>query len=329
MVWTKIKSAIGWIKPSQRYADTSEAETPDETLDPETWNHDAKPGLGQRLASAKRTLLLYGAGIAVVLGILSVYAREFVVGVVSNPLLQTALIYSGLLLVGVVIGTKQFQNRIERWDWLVLQLPDGVVPMLGEYESVDDGTSVFIPYRGIDWLGYRSQQLQLGELGSSVARTLAKRGRDMDSGARIRVDDAISATQETAYGRIVSVLTDGLEVDEFGRHSDVYTLPPQTVDASQYEELRRQLSKYSEKIVPQLREEITVLESEIDRLQTSRKESESDALDEFIGHYERVEQARNPDVDADNEDSPDPDSEPAEDAPPATVPGSVNGGGPS
>lgn len=328
MVWAKIKSYVGRIKPSQRYADTSEAETPDEKLDPESWSYDATPGLGERLAASKRTLVMYGAFMAVVAGVLVVYAREFVVGVVSNPLLQTSATYIGLLGFGIVVGTKLFQGRIRDWDWLVLQLPDGVVPMLGDMDTTDDGTTVFVPYAGIDWLGFRSRQLQLGELGSTVARTFAKRGRDMDSGARIRVDDAISGSQDTAYGRITAVLADGLEVDEFGQHSDVYTKPPETVDTSQYELLRRELEKYSEKVVPQLLEEVEVLEAEIERLQQHRKESDDDAIGEFISHYERVERARQsiPDAQAADE-NPDPD--PDDDTPPATVPGSVNGGGPA
>jgi hypothetical protein len=291
-MYAKIKSAVGRIVPRQRYADPDEAQSPEETLDPEQWHHEAKPGLGQRLSAAKRTLAIWGALLVVVAGILTVYAREFVVGIVSNPAVRTAATHGLVGVLGFVVGVRSFRSRLREWDWLVLQLPDGTLPLLGSLDQGDDGTTIFTPYSGIDWLGFRARQLQLGELGSSTARTLAKQGRDMDSGARIRVDDAIAASRETAFGTVTAVMTAGLSVDPFGQHSDVYTEPPNTVDKQQYKQLRDRLEDYVEDEIPRLRAEATIKDQQIEDLRSRLRETGDEAIDQFIDRYRKVEEAR-------------------------------------
>lgn len=294
MVLDRIKSTVGRINPLQRYADTEQSETPDQQLDPQEWHHSAKPGLGKRLQRSKRTLVTYGAFIAVAIGLAYFYSQEFVIGLVSNPLVQSFVTHGGLFAIGLVLGIRSFRARLIDWDWLVLQVPEGIVPMVGEYETADDGTNIFVPYAGIDWLGFRSRQLTLGELGQSVARTFAKRGRSMDSGARVRVNDAIAARRQTAFGTIVGVMTDGLAVDEFGQHSDVYTQPPETVDQEQYQRLRSQLEQFAEQTVPKLRTDKQMLQQQVDDLRARLQQSDDEAIDLFINRYSRVEQAREP-----------------------------------
>lgn len=291
-MYAKIKSNLGRILPGQRYADPSDAQTPDEQIDPETWHHDAKPGLGERLARSKRTLAMYGLFIAVSVAILFIWSRQFIVGVATNPATRTVGTHLAVFIMGLVMGIKSFRGRLQEWDWLVLQLPDGTMPLLGELEQADDGTTIFIPYSGIDWLGFKARQLKLGELGSSIARTLAKQGRDMESGARIRVDDAVMASRDTAYGTVTAVMTAGLEIDPFGQHSDVYTAPPNTVNAEQYKQLRDRLRDYVEDELPRLQSENSYLKQQKNDLRARLHQTDDDAIEQFIDRYSRVERSR-------------------------------------
>lgn len=303
-MYTKIKQAVGRKLPTKRYADTDEAQTPDETIDPETWHHEATPGLGERIKRARRTLSIVGAIAAVALVLIWNWSGDFLMVVATHPWVITGAKWTVALGGAFMVGAKWQRGKLTNLDWLVSILPDGVEVYLGEQHTADDGTTVFIPFRGFDFLGFRSRQLQVGELGQDIAQTYAKNGRDMESPARIRVEDALAREQDTAYGRVIGVMSDGFEVDPWGQHSDVYTEPPDTVDQEMYAQLRDRLEQYVEVVVPRLESDIDALEQQVEDLRTRLGQSSDEAIDTFIDRYRQVEAVRENGTGSTDDDTP-------------------------
>lgn len=289
-MYRKIKQKLGWAKPTKRHSDPSKGETPDQTINPETWQSEAKPGLGERLRRRRRMLSIYGVILFAIGGMLVVYGGRYAVDLISSPVTRAILSYGGLGVVAFVSGAKWQRGKIQGYDWLILQLDDGVLPMLGEFRpaKTKDGDNVFIPFEGFDWLGFRSRQLTLGELGDEITRAHAKRGREPDSPARIRVDDAITEVSSTAYGTVVGCLTGGLEIDTFGQESDVYTTPPNTVDESRLQSLKERLEQYVETVVPNLKNENAALEQQVANYRSRLQETDDDAVEKFVERHSRL-----------------------------------------
>jgi hypothetical protein len=218
----------------------------------------------------------------VLLGILFAWARNLAVDIITNPILQGLAVLSAIILVSFVYGAKHQRTIITDTDQLVLQMPEGTTRFFGTYETAGDGTKVFLPYRGFDWLGFKKRPLTLRELGESITRTFAKRQRNPDDPVRVRVDDAVVQSEATAQGEVVSVNTDGLEIDQFGQYSDVYATPPSQVSEQNYRQLHRKLEIYTEQIVPKYKEKLVGLRQENDDLRKRITRTDEEAVDTFI-----------------------------------------------
>lgn len=281
-MYSKIKSSVGRINPLNRFADTSDTATPDDEIDVEAWSSTATIGLGERIKRSGRTIATFGLLSVAILGILFAWARNLAVDIITNPLLQGLAVVGAIILVSFVYGAKHQRKIVTDTDQLVLQMPEGTTRFFGTYETAGDGTKVFLPYRGFDWLGFKKRPLTLRELGESITRTFAKRQRNPDDPVRVRVDDAVVQSESTAQGEVVSVNTDGLEIDQFGQYSDVYATPPSQVSEQNYRQLHRKLEIYTEQIVPKYKEKLVGLRQENDDLRERITRTDEEAVDTFI-----------------------------------------------
>jgi hypothetical protein len=294
-MFPEIKSKVGDVVDRLRYGSPDDASSPDDVIDHSEWTHTAEPGLGERLKRKRRLLVLYGGLIAAGLIIASQWVGQILVGFATDPLVQTVASHGLVAGLAGYWGLKTFRARVGRWDWLVGMESEGLVVWLGEYDTVGDGTTVFTPFAGIDWLGFQSRPLQLRELGEQVAHTFAKTGRDADDPARVRLDDAVVRDADTFVGTIVAVHTDGFKPDPWGQHSDAYAQPPALADADGYRQLRQQLEQYVEDIVPAERREKEAIRMRNQELLAKLQKTGDDEVDEFIDRLREVEQARSAD----------------------------------
>jgi len=288
----KLRNAAGSNGPRKRFADEDSVEDPEETVAPETWRDEETPTWGERLRRRWITVVALGFVGFVVLGILTVYAGRFLVGTLSNPLVQSTLKYGAVLGVGFVLGTWWLFGKLERVDELVLFTGDGVKRYVGEYDSDSAGNRVFIPYRGYTRILKRTRKLTLGDLGGDLARAEQKAGRDEDDPIRIRLEDAITGDLATDLGTVAASLTGGLAIDPYGRESDLYTTPPDIADEERYAQLRDQLEYYAEKEIPSLESDVEDLEEKLAEVRERAKRDTDESIDKFIARVTDLEEAR-------------------------------------
>ncbi|AUX09287.1 hypothetical protein AArcSl_1658 [Halalkaliarchaeum desulfuricum] len=293
-MYAKIKESLGRIKPNSRLPDDEEARTPDEEIDLEEWSSTTSIGLGERLKRSARTFATLGLLGVAIIGILWAWGSQLAIGLFSNVVVQAGTVLLGTFATGLLVGIQHQRGVITRSDWLILSTSEGVTPFLGEFHTSEDGTNVFVPYRGFDFLGDRARPLYLRELGEDVARSHAKKGRNPEDPVRIRVDDGMVQVRDTAYGTVVSVISGGLEVDAFGRYSDVFCTPPEQVTAENYRQLKDQLEMYLQRDLPKLKRENEMLEQQVENLRDRLRQSTDEEINQFIDRLARVQEVSNP-----------------------------------
>lgn len=309
MVFNRIKAAVGRALPRTRLADDDDASTPEQEIDMDAWGAASTPGLGERLRRRARTFAVFGLGGVALAIFLFLQARQFAVGLVTNTYIQLAVAFAGVFAVGFLWGTKHQRRIITDTDWLIPMTGSGASPMPGEYRTATDGTEVFLPFKGFDFLGFKSRHLQLRELGESIARVRAKSGRDPEDPARIRLDDCRTEVGDTAFGQFIAADSDGFRHDKYGQHSDAFLSPPSAVSEENYKQLRDQLQTYAEQEVPSLEKQLEAVRQERDNLRGELKQSGDDAVDEFIERMAKLttiqqEQAERMSGHSDNGDEP-------------------------
>ncbi len=289
MVFDTIKAAVGRVIPRSRLANDDDATTPDQVIDYEEWGPASTPGLGARIKARIRTFAVFGLGAVALFGFVFIQARQFAMGFIGNTLVQVGIVLAGTFGLAFIMGARHQRSVITDSDWLVPMTGNGAVPMPGEYRTATDGTQVFLPFRGFDFLGFKSEHLQLRELGEGVARGHAKRGRDPEDPARIRLDDARVEQADTAYGNFIAADCDGFGYDSFGKHSDAYLMPPSQVSEENYKQLHDQLQIYNDHEIPMLEKQLEAVRQERDMLRGELKQGGNDAVDEFIERMARIQ----------------------------------------
>lgn len=244
MAFERLRAAAGGAVDPSRYHGGEAGGDVDETLSPQEWRDQTKRTRRQRLAARKHQAISLGFIGLIATMYIVVFTGKFFPTLKGNAVLLMTAKYGTVIPITVVLATRWQRNKLQRYDRLALQLPDGGRSYLGHYSEDSQGNGIFRPIKGHSWFGLKAEPLTLGDLGNDFTRTWAKRGRDASEPAAIRVEDGLTVTTKDATGRVVLSLTDGLEIDEYGRESDLYCAPPQTVDEERFKELRATLEDY-------------------------------------------------------------------------------------
>lgn len=246
-MFERTKALYDILTNPSRYRNEDEEVSLDETTDPQTWRDESKPTWTERLASRKHQFIAFGFVGLILLGIIAAYSRTYIPELYGNPLVREAVKWGLVVPAAFLSGVKWLRGKLRQVDWLVLILPEGGIGFyIGDLNEDSTGNTIFHPLKGFDFMGLRGQKLTLGDLGNDFARNFAKQGRDADEPASIRIEDGLYAKRDTFLGSVAGVLTGGLEVDEFGRESDLYTTPPSTVDEDRYRKLRNTLERVTD-----------------------------------------------------------------------------------
>lgn len=287
MAFERLKNFYDVVTNPKRYRNEDDRNVNlEQSADPSTWRDETSATWKERLASRKRQAFLFGYFGLVGLGLLAVYSSRFAPGLTGNPLVQEVVKWAIAVPILVWFGTRMIRSKLENVDWLVLLIPrseteaGGLGFYVGNRTEDSDGNAVFEPLKGFSLMGLSGQQLTLGELADDWQRQWSKQGREADDPVRIRVEDALYADRDTFIGRITGVLTDGLEVDEFGTESDLVTKEPVIVDPERYRDLATSLSD--------LQRQLNQTETELDNVKEDRDEWRKRARQQEAEVRERI-----------------------------------------
>lgn len=247
-MFERTKAFLDFVSHPDRYRSDGEVDIDEET-DPSEWRDASSPTLTERLASRKAQFATVAFFAFIALGLVAVYSRRYLPELYGNPYIKVGLLVVVVAVGAFLTGVKFIRGKLGRIDWLVMLVPSkqGIGFYVGSFDEDTAGNAVFEPLKGFDIVGLRGEPLTLGDLGDDFARSFAKRGRGADAQATIRLEDALYANRETFLGTVSCALTGGLEVDEFGRESDLYTAPPDVVDAERYKKLSNTLEQMKDK----------------------------------------------------------------------------------
>lgn len=271
---------VDFLRNPRRYRGEGEEVNLDETADPSTWRDETKPTWKQRLASRKRQFIAFSFVGLVVLGLIGAYSRVYLPALYGNELLKELLRWMVAVPALFFWGAKWQRGKLQRIARLDLHIGDEVKSYWGTYDVDSQGNALFTPVKGWDWFGMRARKLTLGDLADDFARSFAKMGRDASDPAKIRVEDGLYGTAETATGRVVSAITSGLDVDGYGRESDLYTMPPELADEEKYRRLSRTLEKVHKRNA-NLQDEVETLEEDRDKWKEEAKKQRSEIIAEI------------------------------------------------
>ena len=225
MAFERIKTLYDVVTNPDRYRSDNDVDL-DAVADPTTWRDQTKPTLSERFASRWRLFLAFSFLGVIALGLLAAYSQRYLPGLYGNIWVKRGLVAFISVPTLIVIGASIQRSKIQSLGQLDLLIDGQAKSYYGRFDTDTAGNTVFEPLKGFDWWGMRAKRLTLADLDESFTKTWAKEGRDPDDPVRIRIEDAIGGQADTATGPVGVVLTRGLEVDDYGRESDLYTTAP-------------------------------------------------------------------------------------------------------
>ncbi|AUV84706.1 hypothetical protein C2R22_24570 (plasmid) [Salinigranum rubrum] len=261
-MFERIKNAYDVVSNPSRYRNPDEVDL-EETADPTSWRDQTKPTLTERFASRKRVFLSLSFLGFIVLGLLAAYSKTYLPGLYGSVWVKRGLVAMVATPTLFFAGASWMRSKLRSVDRLDLVIDGEPTSFYGAHSTDSNGNDVFQPLKGFDWLGMRGSPLTLSDLDEDFHQAFAKEGRDPDSPAKIRVEDAVSGVAETATGKVVVAQTGGLELDPYGRESDIYTVPPDLADKEQYRRLVRTTDKVHDRNA-ELRDKVSALEERRD-----------------------------------------------------------------
>ena len=293
-VTDRLRASLGGLvdglsNPS-RYGKSGEVDL-DETTSPNTWRDETKQSKIAWLASRKRQLLSLSFVLFYVALLFAAYTRQFAPGLYQNPWLIEALKYLFVVPLTFVITANWMRGKLKRIDWVVMLIPpNGLGVYVGSLEQDTAGNTLFTPVKGFDFLGLRGRNLTLGDLGNDFAQNFAKMGRDAGDDAKVRLEDALYVEQKTFFGTVCGVLTSGLELDEFGRESDVYTAPPDLVDQERYKRLSKRVDEDHDHNA-ELQGRLDAAQERIDHWREEAQQTREEYKQELVDTHTELSQA--------------------------------------
>lgn len=219
-------------------------------------------------------------------------AGNFAVGLATNPWTIRVAVLGTVAGTVYIAGINRGQTSLQDTDWLVLKTPDGPIEYPGRLrQSANSDAILFVPYKGFGRLGGLTEPYTLGEFAPELTQTRGERDGDGTSEpVTIRLHPYIATVGSTSRGQLAIQLTNGLDVDAAARESHLYTTWPDLVEEDDIDDVRETLEE-SQGRIQHLEDEVQTLREQRDQMKELAKESHSDAIDSFIQHFERVQQA--------------------------------------
>lgn len=288
MAFERIKNAYGLISNPERYSPQDDVDL-SEHADPSDWRDTASPSWGDRIRSRKQIALSLGLALVILVGLIAGWSRTYFPSFYEDPVVREGT--KALILVSgtFYVSVKKLRGKLEQLDWLILLIPsegirNGLQLYVGNKDTDKDGNLVFEPVAGFSLLGLRGHPVTLGDLPDHLARQFAKRNRDPDDQATIRVEDGLHASDDTFLGTIIGVLTGGLEYDEYAADADLYTAYPDLADKETYRRLTDTLEQVTDHN-SELQKRVEAHREQADYWEDKAQDRREEIIREFIRNH--------------------------------------------
>jgi len=287
--YARIKSLYDLAANPRRYRNEDKTDL-DEYVSPKEWRDQTKPSWGERLRSRKQTAIAFGFIGFIALLIVGGWSRTYIPQLYGNQIVREAIKWLVALPTTWILAAAWQRRKIAELDELTLKIGDAAKSYDGILKTDADGNHLFVPIKGFDWWGMRGRRLTLADLSDDFAEDFAKQGRDPDDPVKIRLEDSMYAVVDKALGDVAVCLTSGLRIDGYGRHSDLYTAPPDLADEDAY----KSLGKKVEQVVEQnkeLSEQVELIKQQRDDLRSKVKDAEERGREDTLKIIERTREA--------------------------------------
>lgn len=284
------------LRPKQ-YVDEEKAKTPSEVQDPHTWRDEAAPSFRDKLAARKYQVLTKSFVILCLLGVFIAGTRSLAPELYYSETVRTAAAVVAIVAVTALLTIRWKLNRLENFDWLVLNVPGGTEVYLGEYTTADSGEEpVFKPIRGFTLFGAIGNYYELGDLSDDFARSFAKKERKADDPIRMGLPKAVDDRAiDTWFGTVLSVVSDGLEPDSTSPEVDV-RIWPSARDHDDTIEGLMDLVKQKERRIETLQSENSDIRESRNKYRRDAKKTRAEVRKEFIDDQKDIFESINPSV---------------------------------
>jgi len=281
---------------NRRYAEGGGFDA-EEMLEPGEFRDSKRLSWGERLYRLRRHLISGGFLLFAALLVVAGYSRILIPELYGNMAIRIAgvSLFGGSVLVA--FGMAIQRTVIFGIGKETFKINDQTIALYGEHVETPDGELAFEPIRGFDMFGLRKNTMTLGDLGRRYPNLLSKRMRESDSPARLRLTDGLHSDSETWLGREGVTHTSELRKDTYGKHTDVYAAPPDTVDETEYTELSNEVEKVHDQN-QFLKQRVDELETDRDELATELKKRRGEVRDDLketfklAGEVQRHSRAR-------------------------------------
>lgn len=283
------------LRPKQ-YVDEDDAETPAEIQDPHTWRDEASPSFRDKLAAKKYQTLSKSFVLLTLTGILIGGLRRFFPEIYHSEMARTAAAVVAIVVGTALLTIKWMLNRLENFDWLVLNLPSGIEVYLGEFDSTTEGNPQFLPIRGFTLWGSKANNYELGELSDDFARAFSKQDRSADDPLRMGLPPEIGdKARKTWFGTVISVVSDGVEPDGASREIDVRVWPSSRDHSDTIQGLMG-LVRQKDTRIEDLQDDLADMRESRNKYRREAKKTRSEVRQEFISDQTDMFEAINPSV---------------------------------
>lgn len=228
----------------KNYSDGS-AQDLDDAADPETFEDDQQESAWSRLMQHKAMAIGLSSLVVIALVLLFFFARDFIPGLLANPLVRAFAVLGAIVGTVFVWATKRLLGKLKEWDWLVEMLPHGVRVWTGEF---DHGDCSFTPYRGFTLWGSRANEYEIADLGDQYTHHAARRGKAPDDPASIKLLRSFSSWAHTWMGTIAVTQTDGHAPNYDPSNHPVIATPPNEKREAEVSDLANQVQTLEDKL---------------------------------------------------------------------------------
>lgn len=291
----ELRSRLGLDSNDRRFVDEEASNLPEDVSDPRTIRDESQPTLWEKFHSIRWYLFFAASfGIVFLLYLIAIGAA-IVPDLLGNVVIQAGIVLLATFLTGYGLATRSALSRVRDIDWLVLIKPNGVDLYPGEFipSGDDERYHKFQPYRGFSFFGHVKKPLTIGDVNPQIARRWKAARRDLDDPAVIRLDPDFGERTSTEYGQVLAQISNGLNVDTFGRQSFLEAALPDMADESRMDDLRQQIQTEREN-VRHYRQRAETYRSQRDEALEVAREPILDQVEDFVEIGERIADAGRP-----------------------------------
>lgn len=288
--WSPLRIPDGLKQYASESAD--DGTTPLDDWDPQEWNNPESTSWKQKVTPSHmgQWLILFSLGFLIIGGLF--WTGQFRVGS-GNPWVLTLTLVPAAYLVGTVLGREKGFSRVADLEWTFVKdgnflrvLPCRFVERFGDAEHVKVEL-----VKSRSYGAYTFDYVTLADLDGDRDKLMAKAyqsGRGPNSRARALLPGPLtSETSDTVLGTTFGV-SGGADYHDNGSDSDIRFSSPDSLHDDVAADVLQQLQLYDERIIPQLREELSTLEIIKERHRKRAVKERDPELDRMMESVEQM-----------------------------------------